>query len=569
MALSKALHRSTVQAEQTLCQTAPSSTAKGAAIQFYTLASLLLSSLDECSDSHGPPTFSIYCGTRVDTRRESESIDDPGRGRSSHATARQSRGQETARSTSIAESPSIRISSESYGLKRFETPSDFEYTGDVAEDCRRLERLEREFYGLSTSPEFTSDLEKDVNGHKPKRRVHVPALKMGHGLFGKQTKNSPPPACSILESREEITKRSVIDAEGTVTVSVTKSKTSVVKTRHSGGKPPSKDQRQKSIDKPSPPKQSRPCEVISRHASPAPKPAHISPILQPAAGTPGATWVRSRSSLSGFRTPSDFEYTGDVDEDVKKLEILERKYYGESTPTYSGSELDEDSMLGSRHSIHVAALERSVPKLNIPSSQSVPLFPKVDAQCHVRASAQTDTTASRSPEDEANSSFSWMQLSTKESISESEFAMLLNGTREKPDPKEQTDPYEATRAERYVYADVALRSVWVEILLEGMLLEYNTRPARDHDTHLVDIERVIKFVPEVLRYHLDHDISKPVITRLKKKLSFQAPNINRLLRLLTSSLFPVELYAKREHIARGAFAHVFRCGLPLLGKLSV
>ena len=419
---------------------------------------------------------------------------------------------------------------------RFQTPSDFEYTGDVAEDCKRLETLERQYRGETStlSAPLSTDSDLDIGYEEPHvqlRPAVVPLLRMG--TQGEDREEAAPlrPALSYPLPFAE---RSAADADAD-------EETRQLTQRGLGG-------------------------LASRGRS-----LSVQQLTQSRESPTAAVWLpkRNPSELSGFKTPSDFEYTGDVDEDVKRLEKLERLYNGETPTASSTSDSDGlDSLLDDTELCQSPVFDPlPVPKLNfLKTDRAVPgSSAKHAGPSGAKISSETTYSASQSQLDEL-SSFSWMHLSTKESVSESEFAALLSGTARIPDSSTHLNPYETAREERYVYSDVALRSVWVELLLEGMLLEYNTRPARDHDTDILHIERIIKYVPRVLMHHLEHLSSKPVVSHLKKKLCFHSPNLYRLLRLLTSSLFPADLYANQDHVARGTFAHVFRCPFPLEGK---
>ena len=423
---------------------------------------------------------------------------------------------------------------------RFQTPSDFEYTGDVAEDCKRLETLERQYRGrtstLSTSLSTDSDL--DVGFEQPHvqlRPAVVPLLRMGKE--GEDREEDGPPLRPSLSYPLPFAERNVADADAD-------EETRQLTQR--GRKGTASRRRSLSVQQ---------------------------PLTQSRESPTAAVWLSKRnpSALSGFKTPSDFEYTGDVDEDVKRLEKLERLYNGETPTASSISDSDGlDSLLDDTELCQSPVFDPlPVPKLNFLKTDRVPgsSMKQHAGPSGAKISSETTYSASQSQLDEL-SSFSWMHLSTKESVSESEFAALLNGTARIPGGSTHLNPYETAREERYVYSDVALRSVWVELLLEGMLLEYNTRPARDHDTDIEHIERIIKYVPRVLMHHLEHASSKPVVSHLKKKLCFHSPNLYRLLRLLTSSLFPADLYVRQDHVSRGTFGHIFRCPFPLEGTQS-
>lgn len=426
-------------------------------------------------------------------------------------------------------------------IPRFETPSDFEYTGDVEEDCRRLEVLEKQFYGLTTDSDISSEGQMEQDIPYPIRPVRVPSLKMGLHLppleqgtsdYSLSFKNDPNGKASIDDFVPSHPKFQVpklpCQADGQSWIHEADADSPEC------SKPP-------------------PLNLKQLRSNGEQGNNHPSPYLQSESSC-CADWLCSRPS--GFRTPPDFEYTGDLDEDVKNLERLERAYYGESTTSMSNTDCDEaESFDRDRFpsQCEQPVLRLDVDRLQPSSSSKTISLPKLNLSTRVELPKHSSD----------DSSCSWLQLSAKESVGESEYEMLLNGPSEKPEP---LSPYETAKSERHVYSDTDLRSVWVELLLEGMLLEYNTRPARDHDTHLPHIHQIIDFVPKVLLYHLENEISRPVITQLNQRLHLRAPNLYRLLRLLSSSLFPSELYTNRDHIARGAFAHVFRCRLPLNGK---
>lgn len=170
---------------------------------------------------------------------------------------------------------------------------------------------------------------------------------------------------------------------------------------------------------------------------------------------------------------------------------------------------------------------------------------------------KTPTSKTTQSPSEEMSSLSWLHVSTKDSICDSEFAQLLNdGTRgcltgRKKDmsladllqddnlgssqhPNLDDDislcPCEALRRDRFVYSDLHLRIIFVEVLFEGMLLEYNTRAARDRDRCYEDVENITKHVPRILKHHLNHSISEPLVKSLNERLLFQSKNLHRLLR---------------------------------------
>lgn len=91
------------------------------------------------------------------------------------------------------------------------------------------------------------------------------------------------------------------------------------------------------------------------------------------------------------------------------------------------------------------------------------------------------------------------------------------------------NPYAEARKQRAAYEDNELHTVLVEVLLEGVLLEEETRVNRD-DERDDDIQKIVRDLPCVLLYHLNHDCALSTVTELRKKVFTKGKERSRLLR---------------------------------------
>lgn len=118
---------------------------------------------------------------------------------------------------------------------------------------------------------------------------------------------------------------------------------------------------------------------------------------------------------------------------------------------------------------------------------------------------------------------------------------------------------------RRIYADSELHVAMLTLLLQLLSADSNGDALDKTYCDQLPLEQGKPNVPFFLGCHLSHPQNAPLLPALVARAHTVSRGAVRLLRLLVPALFDAAPLAKRERIARGAFASVFRVELPPLG----
>eukprot|EP00210_Caulerpa_lentillifera_P004581 g4371.t1 len=601
-------------------------------------------SINGSTDGNGPPTF----GACREEKTQDKEIPSNGEEILEDMQSSLNGGELELSVPNIALERTTRtlsaVESESY-TNCFESSTEFECTGNVAEDCKKVELLKQSYYGSPSTTDFSEFFEVESINEEEGLKLKAGTLKLKIKEQRQRPENltlrSTIPndqQCSpshLLESKKPLNKECYSDERDFIKLSIAKSRSSVSETKDS--------KRRASIMRPTTFSE----DVLKVKLSTA---GFLESTTQ-SLGQSISSWNQETtnqlmlSSMNESKPPSELKQVENLNEDntesyLKGDEEKSQLCFSSTLSSIGSSDFDsvidtgDDALPVSAETVtivpklqfpvrklgdetEIASVSPLTPNLlpgektmeyenknNLLSSQesafSAPKVPTLNLNATSASSnvynlslEQTTikTVASKpslTPADEL-STFSWLHVSTKDTISDSEFAKLLNGGTKSNLESTKEDillsdivqesgeeisqqhelnegmslcPCEKLRRERYVYSDVELRIIFVEVLLEGMLLEYSTRAARDRDRCYADVENITKAVPRTLKHHLNDKISVLLVKSLNDRLLFQSRNLHRLLRLFCHSFFSVDLYKSVDHLGRGAFSHVHRCDLP-------
>jgi hypothetical protein len=126
--------------------------------------------------------------------------------------------------------------------------------------------------------------------------------------------------------------------------------------------------------------------------------------------------------------------------------------------------------------------------------------------------------------------------------------------------------YAKGRKFKPLYSDSDLHLAILELILALMV-----DPRGDLETLYCaqfPIEQRKHNVPFLLYLHLNHTHNAALVPELHQRCRRLGAGAVRLLKLCCRALFNPELYRQRERVARGAFAQVFRCTLPAMSEAS-
>lgn len=118
---------------------------------------------------------------------------------------------------------------------------------------------------------------------------------------------------------------------------------------------------------------------------------------------------------------------------------------------------------------------------------------------------------------------------------------------------------------RRIYSDEELHVSMLTLLLQLLTADANGDAMEKLYCDQLPLERGKPNVPFFLGCHLSHPQNAPLLPALVARAHEANAGAARLLRLLVPALFDAAPLAKRERMARGAFASVFRVQLPPLG----
>lgn len=218
----------------------------------------------------------------------------------------------------------------------FVPPSDFEYTGDMSDDARRLHSLERKHYGYASSDGTLSVMET-VPPCRPNivPPIHFPGVGVVQGISR---------SCSVSSSRNSQGGRKKLHHRHSKN-SIADSKKGFVPYRRqaSGSRASMAESRRSMWDRP--------------------------PTAMDTRSTLDSFCTEHRSG-SSFQIPDDFDWTGDASDDCRRLEILERRQKkGDCVSSSSGLSFT-DTMSEDMRMSPVPAMGFGVKKLTLPVSNN-------------------------------------------------------------------------------------------------------------------------------------------------------------------------------------------------------
>eukprot|EP00803_Ostreobium_quekettii_P011561 evm.model.scf_130EXC.3 EVM.evm.TU.scf_130EXC.3 scf_130EXC:70133-76671(-) len=287
------------------------------------------------------------------------------------------------------------------------------------------------------------------------------------------------------------------------------------------------------------------------------------------------------SRASTFQPPSDFEYTGDMSDDARRLERLERRQRGLSMSTVAsfaddigfeapgGSgvpllDLNQGFIQHARQQSNVSGTMISWGSLSSEQGRSLP---------HGGAGSNTSSPMANSStmSDTRPPGGCLFSYDGKKEVQRLKAAAdraptppLPMGAMNMAKLRSGNSQFAIMRRQRGAYRDDKLHTVILEILLEGMLLEEGTRPARENDKP-EEIQMIQKDLPILLHHHLNHSCSRHILPLLRNRALKRNLRLFGLLRMLAQEFFPSAIYKSSGRMGKGAFAQVHRCMLPVKG----
>lgn len=275
----------------------------------------------------------------------------------------------------------------------------------------------------------------------------------------------------------------------------------------------------------------------------------------------------------GMAVPEGFQFTGDLEADLERLEALDLQNESGSD---GGSEFNGSAASTPRSPIiPAAAITVSLPPSSLRRGSA--LIPKLDVDEAPREPGgrpaddggewRNTETGSNPGSGPPSQRHGLRALSAMEGAG---YAIGKMQAVQRPmqdfEDYQSLGPldYELERSQRRVYADRQLHLAVLELVVSLLL-----RPDGSLDPMYTDAERTerkAQNVPFILQHHLDHRSNAGVIAPLLEWSRLLGPGGPRLLRLLCRCLFNGGLYTHRSRIARGAYAHVMRAEAPALGR---